>query len=143
MQPWAVLLAAGTVGLVLSGCASGPSAAATAPVDGLKINGSVTYNDAIALPKGARLHVTVLDPATPGSSPLAQRALAVTGKPPFAFSVSLPENSFDPPRRPTLFAQVIVAGRPWFSNAVTPVVLQRELVDSEVDVILQNDMQRL
>lgn len=143
MLAWAALLAAaGVMGLALSGCASSPSAA-TAPVDGLEINGTVMYDDSITLPKGARLHVTVLDTATPGSSPLAQRALAVAGAPPFDFSVSLRENSFDPPRRPTLFAQVIVAGRPWFSNAVTPVILLRELVDSEVDVILQNDMQQL
>jgi uncharacterized lipoprotein YbaY len=127
---------------LLVGCAgTKPSAL---PIAGAQITGTVTYNESITLPKGARLHLTLLDANdTSGGRPLESAEIRVQGKPPFAFALSLPNAVFEAGTRPLLFAQVIVAGRPWFSNTLAPMVVEAGIGSTPVELTLRNDMRPL
>ncbi|GEM_PF-1510095 len=127
---------------LLGGCtATQPS---VPPVAGVQISGTVTYNESITLPKGARLHLTLLDANdTSGGRPLESTEIRVQGKPPFSFALSLPNAAFEARTRPLLFAQVIVAGRPWFSNTLAPMVVEAGIGSTPVALTLRNDMRPL
>jgi uncharacterized lipoprotein YbaY len=135
---------AGLVMLLLAGCATKtpeqPRIAPSAP----GISGTISYQDAITLPAGSRIHISLLDAAAGAETrPIAISEQPAAGLPPFAFFLPVQESAITGAGRPLLFVQVIVAGRSWFSNATTPLAVDVGLMTAPVAVDLRNDMRPL
>lgn len=127
--------------LAASGCATKISA----PRPGTPgISGVVSYREPITLPSGSMLHLTLLD-AAKGTAvgPLASSESRVSGGAPIAFHLPIMHEVLSSAGQPLLFAQILVAGRPWFSNAATPVAVDTSMLQSPLTVPLQNDMRPL
>lgn len=121
------------------GCATTQTSDSNTP----RITGTASYRDGITLPKGARLHVTLLDLAAPGSAPLAQRSIPVTGASPFPFELAVSPAALAAAGEARLFAQIVVAERPWFSNVIQPARVTPDSFDEPVDLVLLNEMRPL
>lgn len=126
---------------LIAGCSTTSSPNPTST--GTKISGTVTFSDSITIPASARLHVTLLDASSPGSQPIASSESKISGNPPFAFALPVDPVAIASAGRPLLFAQIIVAGRPWFSNALTPYVVTPASIDGVQEIVLRNDMRSL
>jgi len=109
-----------------------------------RISGTITYQESITLPSGSRIHISLLDAAAEGNGrPIATSEQPASGLPPFAFDLPVDEATLSATGRPLLFVQIIVAGRPWFSNAITPLAVDTKTLGTPVVVMLRNDMRPL
>ena len=100
--------------------ANGASAAANAPIPST-VNGSVTLKDPVEISQGAKLDIKLVDVSTP-DVPVAEKALDVSGKPPFNFSLDIDPAKIDRKRTYTVNA-VLTDGERRFLPALTAPVL--------------------
>jgi putative lipoprotein len=105
------------LGLLALGIAACASSAASG-----QLAGSVSYRERIALPRGAVLHVALLDVSLVGTPPrvIAQQEIRPTGQVPIPFVLEYPRAQIDPGRRYGLRATISDAdGRVLFANVTT------------------------
>jgi uncharacterized lipoprotein YbaY len=137
-----LLLSAGLFLVALAGCATTNPPAKSASSDANTLAGTLTYRERISLPSGSRVHLTLLDRSRPGSAPIASKDFAAKGEVPIPFSMPIPDVTKDGDWG--LYAQIIVAGRSWFTNASEPTRIDPSNPShTNLEILLRNDMRPL
>ena len=89
------------------------------------IDGSITYTQRMALPKGAIVSVELFEISPGGSpaSPIARRSFPAESQVPIRFQLSYDRTRVDPTQRYAVRARILVDGALWFINdRVEPVL---------------------
>jgi putative lipoprotein len=131
-----VLGARAALGLVLAGALAGACAAPAGPV---RVTGTASYRERIALPQGAVLRVTLLDVSLVGvpERVLVEREWRPESQPPIPFALELPPGEIARERRYALRAALRDAdGRTLFATPVAVPVLTHGAPDA-VELWLQ------
>ncbi|HEY6985590.1 MAG TPA: YbaY family lipoprotein [Rhodanobacteraceae bacterium] len=100
--------------------ANAANAAANAPIPST-VSGSVTLKDPVEIGQGGKLDIKLVDVSTP-DVPIAEKALDVSGNPPFNFSLDIDPAKIDRKRIYTVNA-VLTDGERRFLPALTAPVL--------------------
>jgi putative lipoprotein len=84
----------------------------------LKLSGTVTYLEKIALPPNARLRLSLVDQTAPGQPPRvqAEAAIATPGQVPLNFGLSFDDKVLTPGHSYALLAEIVADGKLFFQN---------------------------
>lgn len=135
-------MAAGILIACVAGCSTTGHPTKADNPQANNLAGTLTYQEKISLPSGTRVHLTILDRSHPGTGPIANTNFAAKGEVPIAFAMSVPDLSEDGDY--ALYAQIIVAGRSWFTNASSPTRIDAAgLPIMDLEILLRNDMRPL
>lgn len=108
-----------------------------APGDEGIIDGSVTYQEHIVLPRGATVVVELFELSADGSAALvARHSFAAESQVPIRFQLGYERSRIDPARTYGVRARVLVDGALWFVNKQPEAVLTRGN-PSSVQIVVQ------
>ena len=120
--------------LILAGLVLAPAALAAE----VRVTGTATYRERIALPPNARFEAVLLD-ASRADAPadvLARTAIDNPGQPPIAFAVTVDDSRLDARAHTVLRATITVDGALWFTTDTANPVLGRD-GKTHVDLVLR------
>lgn len=133
------VLAGSLAALTLAACAATPPAPPASPPPApppteaqagaraeLRVTGSVSYRERIALTPDAVLQVEVVESAPPGGteSVVGEQTLQSPGQVPIAFSVTVPSERIRPEATYTVRARISDSGRAFTTPEPIPVLTQ-------------------